>query len=61
MQRALKFADSRRPDKYYFYPRPQSAIAVPDATSGGVIHPASTCRFLCSLSEVCLGTSIDSH
>jgi len=30
----------------YFYPRPQSAIAAPDAASGGIIHPASTCRSL---------------
>lgn len=45
----------------YFYPRPQSAVAAPDAASGGIIHPASTCRSLCSLSEVYLGISIYSH
>lgn len=33
----------------------------PDAASLEVIHPASTCRSLCSLSELYLGISIYSH
>lgn len=45
----------------YFYPRPWSATVAPDAASGEVIHPASTCRSLCSLSELYLGMSIYSH
>lgn len=45
----------------YFYPGLWSAIAAPDAASGGVIHPAITCRSLCSLSELYLGISIYSH
>lgn len=33
----------------------------PDAASGEVTHPASTCRSLCSLSELYLGISNYSH
>lgn len=45
----------------YFYPRPWCAMVAPDAASGEVTHPASTCRSLCSLSELYLGISIYSH
>lgn len=45
----------------YFYPRPRSAIMAPDAVSGGVLNPASTCRSLRSLCELYFRIRIYSH